>query len=467
MYEELSWKEKLVYPFLILFGILLIAAVTPGMALSRENIVFIAIFSLICFFLHHKKFALWILRIQLVKRKKGGATRWIMDEILLFGALFLKGTAAAAWIILLASFSFQLYLLLDYVGKLISFSRKKRERQGKRKPFPYGQVLFGFTSPFNRVIMLVPSGIVYERLNHGAALLSSWRNVAAILAMFLTYFSIATFLSSLTIILRERRTIRKFAVIWWNYYSDLAVPIFMLCPLGVLFALIYNREPYALVLIAVPLIAMHRAMKNYETILEESQKFINSLANALDARDHYTSGHSDRVAKYGRALALAMEKSPQEVDDIERAGRIHDLGKITIPDAILRKQGKLNEEEYAVMKGHAMAVKELFSEKTKLSGRIPVELAYSHHERYDGKGYIFGKKGEEIHPGARILSVADTFDALTSDRPYRKGLDPAVAVGFLKEEAGTQLDPAVVEVFVSLFQKGEIERIMKSESERK
>lgn len=460
--EELSWKEKIIYPLLIALGIYLLYLVSPSVPWDKNTLLFIFIFSLICFLLHLKRFALWILRIQLLKIRKSGATRWIMDEILLYASLFIKGAGVAAWIIAIASFAFQSYLLIDAIRKRIVKVRKLKGRIFKKKAFPFGQVLYGFTSPFNRVIMIVPAGLAYEKINRGSAILGSVNNILAVLAMFLIYYTIATFISSLTITLREDKPFSKLVTIWMgNYNSYITIYILMLCPLGLLFALIFQRLPYALVLIIVPLFAMHRAMKSFENVLEESQRFIDSLANALDARDHYTYGHSNRVAKYSRAMAVEMGLSQQDIDDIERAGRIHDIGKIAIPDSILKKKGKLDDREYNIMKSHAMTVKELFQGRKKLSEKIPVELAYSHHERFDGKGYIFGKKGDEIPLGARILSVADTFDALTTDRPYRKGMEPFYALECIKQVGGTQLDPTVVEAFVILFNRGSIKELMK------
>jgi HD-GYP domain-containing protein (c-di-GMP phosphodiesterase class II) len=467
MREELSLQEKILYPLVISAGAFLLFIVSLSLKNDVKTLAFIAIFSILCFYLHRKEFALWILKIPLIKRKKAGAVSWVMDDILVFAALFLKGTGVAAWIMVISSFSFQVYLLSHYIRKrfmAVGRIKKAKERPVKKNAFPYGQVLFGFTSPFNSALTIIPSGLLYEYVNRGSSLMGSWRNIIAILAMLFCYFGIATLISTITLILRGGLPLKKFSIIWWDYYSELFVSIFMLCPLGVLFALIYQKAPYALFLIAVPLIAMHHALKRFEKIFEESQHFIYTLAATLDARDHYTYGHSDRVARYSRALAAEMELPPHEIDEIERAGRIHDLGKIGIRDAILRKQGKLDEAEYAVMQSHALAVKELFEGRKKLSEKIPVELAYSHHERFDGKGYIFGKKGADIPIGARILSVADTFDALTTDRPYRKGMDPISALDFIREASGTQLDPRIVETFIRLFERGVIRELMEEKT---
>jgi HD-GYP domain-containing protein (c-di-GMP phosphodiesterase class II) len=463
MREELSLQEKILYPLCMAAGAFLLYVVTPSVRNDGETLLFIAIFSILCFFLHLKNFALWILKIPLIKRKKAGAVSWVMDDILTFAALFLKGTGVAAWIMVISSFSFQVYLLYHYIRKRFMVAgrvKPGKDRIAKKSSFPYGQVLFGFTSPFNSALTIIPSGLLYQSINRDDPLMGSWRNITAIIVMLFSYFFIATLISTITLILRRGLPLKRFSVIWWNYYSEILVSIFMLCPLGVLFALIYQKAPHALILIVVPLIAMHHALKRFERIFEESQNFIYTLATTLDARAHYTYGHSDRVAKYSRAIAAELDLPPHEIDEIERAGRIHDLGKIGIRDAILRKQGKLDDAEYTIMRSHAQAVKELFEGRKKLSEKIPVELAYSHHERFDGKGYFFGKKGADIPIGARILSVADTFDALTTDRPYRKGMAPESAIDYLREASGTQLDPRVVATFILLFEKGVIEDLM-------
>jgi len=468
MREELSLPERIIYPLLIVLGAALLAAVTPLIPEETGSVIFILVFSSICFLLHLKELAFWIFRKKTVRKKKGrtlvkkgGKTRWVMDEIPLFAALFLEGTGAAAWIIALGSFSFQVYLLGNAILRRYRMLRRIRDRGNRGRIIPqFGQILFGFTSPFNRIIMIAPAGLVYESINDGSGILGSWNNALAVLTMFIVYFTIATFLSTLTIVLRESRPLRQLPFIWWDNYSDFSIYVVMLCPLALLFALLYQRQPAALILLAVPLYSMHRAGKNFEQIEEEMGVFIDSLANALDARDHYTYGHSDRVARYSKSIATEMGLSPSLIDEIERAGRIHDIGKIKIPDAILKKQDKLDDDEYAIMKGHAMAVKELFEGRSRLAEKIPVVLAYSHHERFDGKGYIFGKKGEEIPLGARILSVSDTFDALTTDRPYRKGMTPEAALELLREVRGTQLDPEVVDVFVTMYERGIVEKLM-------
>jgi HD-GYP domain-containing protein (c-di-GMP phosphodiesterase class II) len=162
------------------------------------------------------------------------------------------------------------------------------------------------------------------------------------------------------------------------------------------------------------------------------------LANAVEAKDVYTRGHSERVAALARRIALGAGVPPRIADTIAQAGLLHDLGKIGIPESVLRKAGPLSEDEWAVMRRHPivgaqiLAPLEFFAE-----GAVIVR---HHHERYDGSGYPDGLHGETIPIGSRIVGVADVYDALTSDRPYRGRLSRAEAGRLLEAEAGRTLD---------------------------
>lgn len=176
------------------------------------------------------------------------------------------------------------------------------------------------------------------------------------------------------------------------------------------------------------------------------------LANALEAKDPYTRGHSERVAMLARQLALSVGCSPEERRVIAQAGLLHDLGKIGVPERILVKPGPLDEEEWKAMRAHPVlgaqivAPLEFFAEGAR--------IIRHHHERHDGSGYPAGLAGEAIPLGARIVAVADVFDALTSDRPYRSSLPRAAALERLGRWAGHLLDERVVSVFLSLMADG-------------
>lgn len=171
-------------------------------------------------------------------------------------------------------------------------------------------------------------------------------------------------------------------------------------------------------------------------------------AKAVELRDQETSGHTERVTELTLRLARALGVPEEELDHIRRGAILHDIGKIAIPDAILLKPGPLTEEEWAVMKKHPVYAYEWLSGIPFLKKAL--EIPYLHHERWDGSGYPLGLKGREIPLSARIFAVADVYDALTSDRPYRKAWPKEKALAYLKEQAGRLFDPEVVAAFLDL-----------------
>lgn len=178
---------------------------------------------------------------------------------------------------------------------------------------------------------------------------------------------------------------------------------------------------------------------------------INALTEAINAKDHYTAGHVDRVGEYALSIAQAMDLDDEFIEVIKQAALLHDVGKIGIPEAVLNKPGKLTDEEYALMKSHSAMSAQIVS-PIGLSPRI-IAAIKQHHERIDGHGYPGGLQGEDISLEARILCVADTYDAMITDRPYRKGLSKDIAMAELKKHSGTQFDAAVVEAFLKVLNK--------------
>lgn len=172
---------------------------------------------------------------------------------------------------------------------------------------------------------------------------------------------------------------------------------------------------------------------------------IKSISSALDAKDSYTHGHSLRVTLYSLILAKYMDVSEQFKEELETAGLLHDIGKIGITEDILCKPGKLTDSEYEIIKTHPDKGKKLLSNIQKLN--CVSEWLNSHHERWDGQGYPRGLKGEEIPLSARVIAIADTYDAMTSSRSYRKALSHDVAKEEILKCRGTQFDPELVDIF--------------------
>jgi len=187
--------------------------------------------------------------------------------------------------------------------------------------------------------------------------------------------------------------------------------------------------------------ALHRLDKTYKATL-------NALVTALDARDNVVGGHTARVVAYSSAIAKTMGLQGENLIAVERGALLHDVGKIGIPDAILRKPGPLTDEEWQLMRQHPEIGARIVAEIDFLGKAA--EIVLSHHERWDGSGYPFGLRGEAIPLGARIFAAADIFDAITAaDRTYRTALPIQEGIAEIARLAGTQLDPAVVSAFLS------------------
>ena len=190
---------------------------------------------------------------------------------------------------------------------------------------------------------------------------------------------------------------------------------------------------------------LRAAMKRIEMTYDET---LRALGAALDLRDTETAGHSERVSRYTLEIARGMGCSSDELRQIARGSYMHDIGKIGIPDSILLKEGKLTQEETEIMQSHVRIGYDLVCRVAFLAPAAAIVL--THQERFDGTGYPQGLVGEEIPLGARIFSVADTLDAMTSDRPYRRALPFSTARDEITRESGRQFDPEVVRVFLSI-----------------
>ncbi|HEY4392314.1 MAG TPA: HD-GYP domain-containing protein [Paenibacillus sp.] len=188
------------------------------------------------------------------------------------------------------------------------------------------------------------------------------------------------------------------------------------------------------------------------------ESYFATLAAALDARDPYTAGHSLRVADYAVLIGKLAKLREEELNELRKSALLHDIGKIGIRDSVLLKEGKLTDEEWVQIKDHPVLGETILRQIEPASFMASILPGVrSHHERYDGRGYPDGLQGEDIPLFGRIIAVADAFDAMTSDRPYRAGLDSQKALGILEEGRGTQWDPYFVALFVEYMQKDSFE----------
>jgi HD-GYP domain-containing protein (c-di-GMP phosphodiesterase class II) len=215
-------------------------------------------------------------------------------------------------------------------------------------------------------------------------------------------------------------------------------------------------EPWSLILLVVPVVIAHIAFKDLKETRFETVQVLNDMADTVDLRDTCTGGHSEQVADLVHRLLVQLNLSGPEATLIEIAARLHDIGKIGIPDRILLKPGPLIPAERAIMQTHAEKGAELITKYKDFSRGAAI--IRHHHERWDGQGYPAHLKEHEIPFGARVIAVADSFEAMTSDRPYRKALSVDEAIQILLEGRGSQWDPNIVNAFVDMIMSQTEER---------
>ena len=219
-------------------------------------------------------------------------------------------------------------------------------------------------------------------------------------------------------------------------------------PVGYILAIGYStpNNMWFVVLMMLPLLLARYAWKLYLDSQNAQSRLITAFIHSLEAKDRYTQGHSARVADYCVEIAQQMQFPPGKLRLLRQGALLHDIGKIGVADTILNKPGKLTNEEFEAIHQHPLIGVTILSD-VGLSPEV-LEMVRSHHERYDGKGYPDGVRSSELSLMTRILCVADAYDAMTSDRPYRQRLPHEEAIRRLQEGAGTQFDPAVVEAMV-------------------
>lgn len=213
------------------------------------------------------------------------------------------------------------------------------------------------------------------------------------------------------------------------------------------------------IVFAVGIVIVNR--KKYKEQQEKDAKIIKQSMDMyigfIDAKDAYTRGHSTRVAEYATEVARRMKLSKDNVDKLYYITLMHDCGKIGVPDAVLKKPGKLTDLEFEQIKEHTNVGDDILKNFTAIDGIR--EGAHYHHERYDGKGYPAGLRGEKIPLFARIICVADSYDAMSSDRCYRKQLDKDMIISEFRKNKGKQFDPELADIMIGMIVDGTVEKI--------
>jgi HD-GYP domain-containing protein (c-di-GMP phosphodiesterase class II) len=291
------------------------------------------------------------------------------------------------------------------------------------------------------VIAMGASSAAYRAI--AGASFADAKDVVAALVAGTALYVVRTVVVDLVVALHLRRDPRA---TWRRLHRRAIAQTLGLYVLGALAALLVEVEPWALVLLATPVALIYVSLREVSRVRTRTRDAIFELADLLDRRDPYTHGHSQRVAEYAERVALHMRLSPAQVDLVRESGRLHDLGKIGTPDAVLRKPSALAGHELVAMQAHA-------EYGARILSNLPdfwegAALVAAHHERKDGRGYPRGLRGDEIPLEVAIIAVADAYDAMATARPYRPAMTWSEIRRELEAGGGTQWDASVVTAFL-------------------
>ncbi|HEX9095969.1 MAG TPA: HD domain-containing phosphohydrolase [Candidatus Dormibacteraeota bacterium] len=277
--------------------------------------------------------------------------------------------------------------------------------------------------------------------------------VAATIALLLVYFVMDTV--PMTWLLSAIES-RPFRVTYVNNYQGVVLEHFGIEVFGVLLAVIWSVSPWLTPLLVLPIVIMHQAYFQAERLRTESITALEAMADLIENRDVYTHDHTESVSAWSRRLAERMGLDAREVWKVAVAGRLHDLGKVAVSDSILLKPGKLTVDEMRQMHEHCRVGYDVLARFSNLQG--VARLIRAHHERYDGGGYPDRLAGNDIPLGAAIIAIADAFDAMTTNRPYRKGMPVQAALDILRQGLGRQWHPIAGATFMELVLEDEAKK---------
>ncbi len=300
------------------------------------------------------------------------------------------------------------------------------------------------------------AGLAFQAMPWGGATpdFSTPHFLIPLVVMGVVHYLVNTSLVGMIIALSEGRSPLQ---IWRTNFGWIFRHVITFVPITAVVILVYQLAPWTMALFIIPILLVRYAYQLYLGMREVHISTLAALASALDAKDPYTHGHSYRVSRYALLIGEEMGLPDQQLQALEYAALLHDLGKIGIDGEIIAKPGKLTPEEYEMMKTHPAKGAKII-ERLRFLKEAAAIVKY-HHERVDGQGYPEGLKGDEIPLMARILHVADTYDAMTSSRPYREALSEERAIEELRKYRGTQFDEGVVDALVALYEQGSIETI--------
>jgi len=274
-------------------------------------------------------------------------------------------------------------------------------------------------------------------------------NSFALIFAIITYLFINNFTMAEVISISQNIRLKK---VWINNLKWTVPNYLALAVLGILISAIYlDMGIVAILLFFIPLTLARQSFKMYQDIKQVHLTTVQALISTIEAKDAYTKGHSERVAELSAQIARKMDYSESEIEKIKYAGYLHDVGKVSLESNILNKKGELSTKEFEIVKEHPEVGADIVK-NVKYLEEVADYVKY-HHERLDGSGYPEGLKGNEIPEGARILAVADVYDALTSNRPYRSAWSRNKALDLIEEDAGKCFDEDIVAKLFELLEE--------------
>ena len=354
-----------------------------------------------------------------------------------YACLLILGPAVAAW-----------------VG-VLSFAVLLRRSPRVRQFFNQGQVVLSFAGAG-----WVYQGLGGEYVRSGGGPVAFGKLPVALVLCGVAFFGISSLLIATAMALWERRSVLG---MWGVSFRWAAPRNLALAPFGLLMAMAYQAPGLglgAVVLSLVPLVGARFAFQGAMEMLEVHRETVYALSNALEAYDPYTRNHSEVVTRYALSLGRELELSAAQLEALEWAGRLHDIGKCRQDwEPIIRKPGRPSSQEWEVIRQHPVEGSQLAEEMEFLphTAGVVAKIVRAHHERLDGSGYPDGQAGEGICLEARILGVADAFEAMTAQRAYHQQRPPEAALEELRRCAGSQFDPRVVAAMERLWEQEELE----------
>ncbi len=419
----MSWRAKLYIWIIVLLSLVPLILYLPQAQNDPAKISLILIAAILAFLTD-------LFEVEIALRRSAS-----LAEIIYCAVLFIADPSAMIWSTLLGTISSEVILRWHHLREnttdflyRVSFNTGQIILSGWAAILIF-QLLGGHPPPYSSLAELVPPALAY-----------------------VGYTATNTILVSGILHLTQRI---KFSKLVTFHIRNLPFQVLAIGIISILAAVVYAQAPWQTLLVLIPAVGVHLTLRGYTKLRHETQRTLETIVHMLHEHDPYTAEHSEEVADLAEKIAREMELPEDQIELIRTAARVHDIGKVAIPDSILNKHGPLDASEWQLVKQHTIVGFDLLKNLEMYSEAA--QLVKYEHERWDGTGYPDGLKGDQIPIGARIIHVADVYHALTSDRPYREsqGLprhyEPAEAVRIIQSQSGRQFDPKVVEALVRVI----------------